>query len=271
MKSTNAEDYQQTPRPFAGMPKDYAGKAYIAPHTHLRAQLTWAVSGVMTVTAAQDTWVVPPQRALWIPAGTTHAIRMSGPVALRSLYIDATVAAAAGERCKVILMSGLLRELVLEMVEAPLDYEADGRIAKIAALILDEIRTRKAQDIHLPMPRDRRLREICDALLTQPGRSETLEDWSETARISSRTLARLFARDLGMRFTDWRQQARLAAALARLAQGEDIATVARGLGYGSPSAFTAMFRKTLGQAPRDYFAAAAPATNPTAVNSYVNS
>ena len=90
---------------------------------------------------------------------------------------------------------------------------------------------------------------------SEPGRADTLERWSESTGASSRTLARLFARDLGVRFTDWRCQARLATALAGLAQGRDIASVARDAGYRSPSAFTAMFRKTLGAPPRDYLAA----------------
>ncbi len=254
-KSTNAADYQHAPAPVAAMPKDYARGTYLAPHSHVRAQLAWAVAGVITVTAQEGTWIVPSQRAVWIPAGVVHAIRMSGgPVSMHSLYIDERVAALAGRRCKVILMSGLLRELVLEMADAPLQYELDSRLAKIADLILAEISRQVPQELHLPMPRDPRLRGLCEALLAEPGRDDTLERWSESAGASSRTLARLFASDLGVRFTDWRCQARLAAALARLAQGMDVATVARDVGYRSPSAFTAMFRKTLGAPPRDYLA-----------------
>ena len=94
---------------------------------------------------------------------------------------------------------------------------------------------------------------VCEALLRKPGRRETLEEWGDIAGASSRTLARLFASETGMRFVDWRQQARLAEALVQLAAGKDVASVARALGYGSPSAFTVMFRKALGKAPRDYF------------------
>lgn len=253
MKSTNPDDYQHTARPLAGMPKDFADGWHIAPHSHARAQLAWAASGVMSVTAGADSWIVPPQRAVWIPAGTVHEIRMSGAVAMRSLYIDPTAGAPAGSHCKVILMSGLLRELVLEMAAAPLDYPAEGRFALIAALILDEIGRSEAQHLQLPMPRDPRLRAICTALLAEPDRADTLDRWSDTAGASSRTLARLFAREVGMSFRAWRAQLRLAAALAGLAQGADIAATARHVGYRSPSAFTAMFRKTLGKAPRRYF------------------
>jgi AraC-like DNA-binding protein/mannose-6-phosphate isomerase-like protein (cupin superfamily) len=258
MKSTNPADYQNTQRPIVGMPKDVPAGTTIPPHTHRRAQLTWAEDGVMTVTAAEGTWVVPPNRALWIPGGTVHSIRMSRAVAMRAVYVEPRLARAVSETCKVILMTGLLRELVLEAVHAPLDDDKNGRrMAHVEALILDEIRTLDAQPLHLPMPHDKRLRVVCETLAQDPGREETLEQWSQIAGASSRTLARLFASETGMRFVDWRQQARLAAALVQLAEGAQVATVAHAFGYGSVSAFTAMFRRALGKTPRDYFGTAA--------------
>jgi AraC-like DNA-binding protein len=253
MKSTNRDDYQDTPRPFAGMAKDFADGFWIEPHCHPRAQLTWAATGVMTVTAARGTWIAPPNRALWIPAGTEHAIRMSGAVAMHAIYVDAVVATAVAVDCKVILVSPLLQALMLELVAAPLDYDTSGRMGHVEALFLDEIRTLDAQPLHIPMPRDKRLRRVCEELLRDPGRRETLGEWSAVAGASSRTLARLFERETGLRFVDWRNQARLAEALVRLAQGQDVATVARATGYHSASAFSAMFRATLGKTPRDYF------------------
>jgi transcriptional regulator GlxA family with amidase domain len=114
-------------------------------------------------------------------------------------------------------MSPLARELVLEIVAAPIDYDETGRIGHIAALILDEMRTLDAQPLHIPMPRDKRLRTVCAALLYEPGKPETLEEWSDIAGACIRTLARLSAREAGMRFVDRWHQARLADALVRLA------------------------------------------------------
>jgi AraC-like DNA-binding protein/mannose-6-phosphate isomerase-like protein (cupin superfamily) len=253
MKSTNRDDYQATPRPLAGMAKDFADGFRIEPHSHLRAQLSWALSGVMTVTASRGTWVVPPNRALWIPARTEHEVRMSGAVAMRAIYVDPGVAGEVAAECKVILVSPLLRALMLELVAAPLDYDENGRVGHVAALFLDEIRVLDAQPLHIPRPSDKRLQRVCEALLSDPGRRETLEEWSTLAGASSRTLARLFVRETGLRFVDWRHQVRLAQALVRLAHGQDIATVARVVGYDSASAFTAMFRQSLGKTPRDYF------------------
>jgi AraC-like DNA-binding protein len=178
---------------------------------------------------------------------------MWGPVAMRAIYVDRGVARAVAEGCKVIMVSPLLRALMLELVAAPLDYDEAGRIGHVAALFVDEIRVLDAQPLHVPIPADKRLRRVCDALLRDPGRRETLEAWSSVAGASSRTLARLFEHETGMRFIEWRHQVRLAEALARLAQGQNVAAVARAVGYDSASAFTVRFRQTLGKTPRDYF------------------
>lgn len=123
--------------------------------------------------------------------------------------------------------------------ELPLGYNKNGRMGHIAALILDEVRDPDVRPLHIPMLRDERLKTACAALLREPGRPETLEERSGIAGASSCTLARLFARETGMRFVDWRHQARLAEVPVRL--------------YARLSALTAMFRKALGKAPRDYF------------------
>ena len=67
------------------------------------------------------------------------------------------------------------------------------------------------------------------------------------------TLARLFRRETGLGFRAWRQQLRLLRALERIASGEAVTQLALELGYESPSAFIAMFRKSLGTSPTRYF------------------
>ena len=66
------------------------------------------------------------------------------------------------------------------------------------------------------------------------------------------TLTRMFRRETGQSFSAWRQRVRLLEALARLGAGESVTNVALDVGYDSPSAFTAMFRRELGAAPRRY-------------------
>jgi len=47
---------------------DYARGELIAPHQHDTAQIVFAKHGIMRVHTDAGVWVVPPQRALWMPA-----------------------------------------------------------------------------------------------------------------------------------------------------------------------------------------------------------
>jgi AraC-like DNA-binding protein len=254
MRSLNPDHYQDVPRPIAAMAKDFPDGNRVAPHLHRRAQLVFAAQGVMVVSTEQGTWVVPPNRAVWMPAATLHAIRSWGDVAMRTLYIRADAAAALPQKCCVIAVSPLLRELILRAVELPLLYDEAGPDARVMALILDEIRALPVLPLHLPWPADARLQRLCAAIQEDPAGARTLEHWAASVGASSRTLARLLRKETGMSFGAWRQQVRLIDALGRLATGQKVTAVALDLGYQSPSAFTSMFRRALGQAPTRYFA-----------------
>jgi AraC-like DNA-binding protein/quercetin dioxygenase-like cupin family protein len=253
-KSTDPLDYQSLPRPVAAMAKEFADGHHIAPHLHARAQLIFAARGVMTIATTQGAWVVPPQRALWMPAGTVHEIRMAGAVSMRTLYVHPD--AERGRlpaAIRVIAVSPLLRELVLRACALPSLYDEAGADGRIMAVILDEIAALPSLALDLPMPRDARLQAMCRRLRTDPGDARTLDDWAREAGASARTLARLFQRETSLSFADWRQQARLLAAMARLAEGQPITRIALDLGYDSPSAFAAMFKRALGTPPSRYF------------------
>ena len=254
-RSINPEDFQAVPRPLAAMAKDYPDGWVNDWHRHARAQLVYASSGVMTITTTDGSWVVPPNRALWIPPGTEHHIVMAGRVTMRTLYIAPASAVGLPATCRVVAVSGLLRELILRAVELPLLYDEAGPAGRIAALVFDELRLLPAVPLHLPNPQDARLRRLCEALRRNPADGRPLESWGEAVGASGRTLARMFVKETGMSFAAWRAQVRLLAALARLAAGEKVTGVALDLGYDSPSAFIAMFRRQLGVTPSRYFAA----------------
>jgi AraC-like DNA-binding protein len=197
---------------------------------------------------------VPPQRAVWVPPRTDHESRMSGKVAMRTLYLRRDAAARLPRRCCVMNVSSLLRELVLAATEMPVVYDERGRDGRVMRLIMDELARASDLPLHLPLPGDRRLARICDAILKAPADTRSLEDWAGEVGASSRTLARHFRQETGMSFAAWRQQARLLESLRRLAAGEAVTKVALDCGYASPSAFGAMFRRALGVTPSAYFA-----------------
>ena len=257
---TLPDDLPAAAGPVGALARDYPDGFCVLAHAHPWSQLLHAVSGVMRVTTPEGTWVLPPGRALWVPPGTRHALRMEGRVAMRTLFVAPEVSALAEGTCKIVTVSGLLRELILASIADGRNAAsiADGqdapgsaRTGAVQALILDELRRLDAQPLYIPIAAEPRLKAVCDALLADPGRDETLDQWADSIGVSGRTLARLFHGELGLGFVDWRRQVRLAEALARLTRGVPVAVVSHALGYASPAAFSAMFRRTLGCAPRD--------------------
>jgi AraC-like DNA-binding protein len=244
-------------RPVAAWANDYAAGIRLAPHRHSRGQLVFAASGVMNVTTAQGTWVVPPSRAVWVPAAVEHAIAMSGTVAMRTVYVRKEAARGLPKAPCVLSVSPLLRELILRAMALPPLYRPRSAAGRVMGLILDEIRSLPVMPLELRMPRDPRLLRLCSIVLDDPGGTEGFERLARKSGASTRTLARLFRRETGLSFTRWRQQARLMEALRRLAAGAPITVVALDLGYATPSAFTYMFRRALGVPPSRFYAAAA--------------
>lgn len=250
--SKHDDKHQTLPHAVTAKARNYC-EGETPPHSHPRAQLVYAGSGVMRVETEVGCWVVPPVRGVWIPAHTVHKVIMLGPVQMRTLYIRQDAAPELPEACCLIEVSPLLRALILALVEEPLDYDRAGRAGQIAALVLSELRFLKVPALHLPMPSEPRLQRLCAELVANPDSRETLETLAGQQATSSRTLARQFQRETGMSFGQWRQQARLVEALGHLANGVPVARVADRLGYRSASAFAAMFRRTLGVEPRRYF------------------
>jgi AraC-like DNA-binding protein len=240
-------------RPLQGLAAEYAAGDVIPPHRHPFAQLLFASTGVMTVTTGHGTWVVPTERAVWVPAHVGHSIRMTGRVSMRTVYFSDALGPLAGDACCVVQVSALLRACILRAVEFAQPYRDDGPEARLVAVIADEVRAAPTAPLHLPLPRDSRAHRVADALRAHPGDPRTLADWAHVAGASARTLERLFERETQLSFAAWRQQARLLRGLELLASGEPVTSVALDLGYETPSAFIAMFRRALGTSPGRYF------------------
>lgn len=248
-RSTDPKDYQAVPRAIAAMAKSFAPGDTIPPHVHPRDQVLYATLGVMRVATAREAYIVPPDRALYMPAGFEHGVAMRGRVEMRTLYIRPGAAPGLPGTPAVLDISSLLRALILALLEEPVLYDEEARGGLLAGLILDEIARARHLQLVIPMPRDERLKRLCKALLDDPSRSETLDGWAHEAGASPRTLSRLFAREVGLSFTQWRQRVRFHNAMEAIVRGEPVGQVARANGYDSASAFSAAFRKTMGVAP----------------------
>lgn len=235
----------------------------VEPHRHAWAQLAFSATGVVRVNAGDGTYIVPPSRALWIPPLVEHQVNVVEDAELRTIYIHQRAGhcgpqpAAAGDdprwrECRVLEVSSLLRELVLHLPVEPGPRRADLRECSLASLVLDELLRARAVRLGVDLPRDKRLRHLCEAVLAAPTRHATLQAWAHDSGASPRTIARLFRAELGTTFAQWRQQVLLAKAVSLAGRRLPMSRIASELGYTSPSAFSAMVRRSVGAPPRRF-------------------
>ncbi|WP_114241260.1 helix-turn-helix domain-containing protein [Dyella sp. C9] len=248
------DDCEACDRPVAALATDYVHGDEVPTHSHHRAQLIHGVTGAMTVTSDGGRWVVPTGKAVWMPAGMSHRIRMAGDVRMRTVYVRTDARPGLPQRCEVIDVSPLLREAIMAAMAIPLDYRQSGRDHRVMQLILDELEQAPRLSMHVPFPQDARLMKVCRQLMADPARAPTLDELAGRIHVSGRTLSRLFERELGMSVSAWRRRMCLVLSLPQLASGASLADVALAFGYDSPSAFTAMFKRELGMAPTMYLA-----------------
>jgi len=239
-------------RPIVAMGNDYPSSFELAEHRHRRSQFLCAMSGVMAVSTPDGAWVAPPERAVWIPGGTPHSVRMVGAVQTRSVLIEPEECPRRGSRCQVVGVSSLLRQLLLAASDLPPEYEVSGRDGLVMRLLMAEIDRAPLIPLAVPFPSHPALAKRCHAFLDHPNAATTIDEWADAMAMNRRSFTRLFRRETGMSFAEWRQQACLSAALPRLAAGEPVTAIAYDLGYDGPGNFSTMFKRLLGVSPSRY-------------------
>lgn len=249
----NVHDSDAGILPIIAKSRNLPSGAFSPDHSHSStAQLLYAVEGVMVVTTRAGEWIVPPTRAIWVPCGTEHSSRMLTAVRLRTLHISARVAEDLPKDPCVLAVTPLLRELILAAMDINPGYAPQSRDGRIMSLLLDEIHRLPSLPLALPQPASADLRTVCERIRAAPDDATTVEDWALRLAIDPRTLQRRFQRETGLSFARWRRQARLIAALEQLALGRRVIDVALDLGYESPTAFSAMFKRELGCTPSNF-------------------
>jgi AraC-like DNA-binding protein len=249
-------DPDRTPRPVFVLAERYAALDGEW-HTHRRGQLIHASVGVLTVRTALGLWVVPPERAVWVPPGIAHRVSSKKSFWLTTLYVEPALAPLP-PMCRVVSVDRLASELLLAAAALGPDYPLGGPEERLVQVLLDRLPTLEVNPMHLPRPSDARLRAIVKSLEADPADPRTLEALCRSARVTPRTAARLFKKETGRSFGRWRQQLRLLSALERLGAGQSVTEVAFDVGYQDVSSFIAMFKSALGQTPARYFGGSAP-------------
>lgn len=224
-------------------------------HRHDDHQIVYAGSGVLAVTTDAGTWFAPGTRALWVPAGCVHAHRAYGHLDLHLVGVPADTDLPGNplglDAPGVLAVSPLLRELILVYTRGPHD-DTPERL-RLRTVLLDQLRAAAADSaqrpVPLPAPADPRLAAVCALLHADPADQRTLAALGRAAGAGERTLSRLFRRETGMTFPQWRTQLRLYHALRLLADDVPVTTVAHRCGWSSASAFIDVYRRAYGTSP----------------------
>lgn len=219
-------------------------------HRHQRGQLLFTRQGCTRITLDNQLCLLPPSRAAWIPCGVPHRAVMHKTVDYRSLYVSPALAEQLPNQVRVIEVSTLLHAVLEPMAMAP--YETDwhsGRYAHLLALCLDEIQAAAEQPMLLPLPQDKRLAPLLADLETLP---PTLQDLEKQIGASTKTIGRIFLRETGLGYQQWRQQWRLMRVIELLATGRNVGYCSFELGFASDSALIAFFKRMTGTTPRGY-------------------
>lgn len=223
-----------------------------ARHQHRKAQLIYSVRGILNCEIEDGVWIVPPQCAIWIPGDLPHAARGAGETECYCLFVEPDATPDLPKDCCTISVSPLLRELLLRAAGFPELYPLGGREDRLIAALLDELVEAPVEDLHLPMPRDARLRRLAQMMLADPTDKTSKADWAIRIGMSERSMSRLLLHEIGMSFGRWRRQLHVILALQRMTKGESVQTVALELGYENASGFVTMFRNAMGKPPARY-------------------
>lgn len=221
-------------------------------HAHPRAQIIYASKGVTKVITPDCVWMVTPLQAIWVPGMVEHQVCFLDHVEVRNVFLDPSVTENLPTDCFAFDVPPFFRELVLRIMQFDTSRNIANEEFRILQVLLDEIKALQPALLNLPIGKDPRLNAITDTLMRNVGQELSLEEAAVLACVSSRTLSRLFVAETGMTYRDWCLKLKLLEAIRRLGAGEAISTIAYELGYESPSAFTYMFRKSIGKTPGEF-------------------
>ncbi|MFK7769023.1 MAG: helix-turn-helix domain-containing protein [Mariniblastus sp.] len=221
-------------------------------HSHDWMQLVFATSGVMHVQTERSTWIVPPQRAVWIPAELSHKIVMYGAVMMRTLYLPPRMRVVSSKRCVAVNVSNLMRELIVHICKLGIVEPSCVENRSLIQLLICQAKKMESEPLMLPMPSDPRAIAAANSMLADPAQS--LSEVAKESNVSLRTLQRFFTEQTQTPLGRWRRQAGLLSAVRLLEEGRTVTEISNALGFESLSAFIFSFRKFFGVTPSKYLA-----------------
>ncbi|RAI33021.1 hypothetical protein CH340_13610 [Rhodoplanes serenus] len=242
----------ELPRPVHARSKSLPGGARKPWHAHPWGQLTYAIKGVLMVRTLHGTFLTPPQWAVWIPPGIEHEVITSVRTERRNFFVDPARVSWTDTICRVLEVTAFMRELIRVVAALPVEYEEDGPDGRLVQVFLDQLVRLREVAFSLPMPVTPALFDLCSELLRRPDDHRSVGDIARAIGMSERTLARVFQRETGLSFRDWRVRLKLMMSVETLEESRNVTRTAFDCGYDSLSAFIAAYKRQFGHTPGEF-------------------
>lgn len=221
-------------------------------HTHDWGQFVYACKGVLVVSTPFNRYVVPPEQGVWILPGVEHEVTALSDVQLTSFYFDNKFLNELPAKCCVLKVNNFLKALIKEANNIDKNYQWDSADGRLLHLVLDKLSQAPCEVLQVPYPKDARLLAVFFQINNAPDNNNTLTQWGKVVGASARTLSRLFKKETGMKYSEWRQRLNIQIAITQLSLGNSVHSVSLHLGYESPSSFIYMFKNKVGVTPSYY-------------------
>ena len=237
--------------PFRAVRRSNPRGTGVALHQHEEAQLIFAASGTLQVYTATGRWLVPPQLAVWVPAGVPHRVDVLSDAEHWMIYwrpsaVQDWAPSRTLDRAFALRVTALLRELIFAAFEAD---AAQGKAELVVRLILHELTETPDAPTFLPLPTTAIGRRVAHIVLSDPRGALDMAELASRAATSCRTISRLFPAETGLTYKAWRQRARIVQAIDRLSAGRTVAQVAAQAGFSTTAAFCFAFRQVTAATP----------------------
>ena len=246
-------EFDQLPAPVYFRYAEIDAHSHACPHRHAWGSLDYVAHGVMRFEVEGQRFMSPPQYALWIPPNTEHSAYNAQAIVYRSVYLDAAHCQHLPTQPVTLAISDILKAILSDFARRDVNIpegEADQRLAHV---LVDQLRQAAVHQCFLPYANHPGLQGVLTALQQQPGDNRPLGQWAAQVHVSERTLARLFVRELGMSFGEWRQRLRFLAAIEALeSSARSVQDIGFDMGYSTASAFIAMFQRLACCTPEQY-------------------
>ena len=245
-------EFDGLPAPVYFRYAEIAADSHAAPHVHAWGSLDYVARGVMRFEVQGQRFMSPPQYAVWVPPNTVHSAYNAQAIVYRSVYLDTQHCQHLPTRPVTLAISDILKAILRDLARRAINIPQSEADIRLAQVLVDQLRQAPEHQCYLPYARHPGLLLVLEALQHHPGDNRPLGQWADQVHVSERTLARLFVRELGMSFGEWRQRLRFLVAIEALESGRSVQDVGFDTGYSSSSAFIAMFQRQAGCTPEQY-------------------